>query len=661
LSDIANTDGDGSYLVNWSDVVGTTSYELQEDDSLAFSSPTVRYSGATSQYQVTGQATGRWYYRVRARNAGGDSPWSATRQVGVFPAAPALLSINNPDGDGDYLVDWSEVTGAASYELEEDDNSEFTSPTVRYTGTESRFTVSAQRTGLWYYRVRASNAGGDSAWSNTVSVAVIPPAPVLSPIGNTDGDGDYLVEWSDVAGATSYLLEEDDNSEFSSPTVRYTGAVSQFQVSGRGTGLWYYRVRAGNAGGDSPWSNMERVSVLTAAPELAPIENADGNGQYLVDWSDVTGAITYSLEEDDDPGFGSPTMRYNGVGSAYQITAQPGGTWYYRVRASNHGGDGFWSNTESANVISAAPLLNPIVNPSGSPDYLVDWESTTGAVSYQLEEDVHPAFISPTIRYEGASSQFQLSGQTTGRWYYRVRAVNAAGNSLWSNIVSAGVVPAYPVLASVINPDGEGDYLVDWGDVVGAIGYQLDEDDNRTFSSPTVRYTGAGSEYQVRGQDAGRWYYRVRASNAGGDGPWSNFETVAVLLAAPELLPISDPDKDGSYLVEWTVVLGAIAYTLEEDETLDFDSPVTRYDGMATQCEVVGQLSGQRYYRVRASNLVVDGHWSAIQSVSTPFRFYLPLLTQGPVASLQAGGEAAAGIVQTGLGIAWWSLDRRAQ
>ncbi|NIP35777.1 MAG: hypothetical protein GWN18_12490, partial [Thermoplasmata archaeon] len=112
-----------------------------------------------------------------------------------------------------------------------------------------------------------------------------------------------------------------------------------------------------------------------------------------------------------------------------------------------------------------------------------------------------------------------------------------------------GVIPAPPSLADISNPDGDGDYLLDWPDVTGATLYWVEEDDNEAFSSPTVRYTGASSEYQVYGQGAGRWYYRVRASNDFGDGAWSNTEDVGVIPAAPVLDPISNPDGDGEYVV----------------------------------------------------------------------------------------------------------------
>jgi titin len=631
LAAISNPGGDGEYLVDWSDVTGATSYEVEQADNPEFTAATAVDTVTSSQLQVYGQETGLWYYRVRSSNDGGDSTWSNTESVGVIPVTPLLAAISNPEADGEYLVDWSDVAGTTSYRLEEDDNAAFTSPTVRYSGSASEYQVSAQERGVWYYRVRASSEGGDSAWSNTKSVGVAPAAPVLAAISNLDGNRDYLVDWNDVADAASYRLEEDDNAAFSSPTVRYAGAGSQFQVYGQETGLWYYRVRASGAGGDSAWSNAQSVGVLPATPELDPITGPDEDGEYLVDWSDVVGATSYQLEEDDNPEFTSPTMRYSETNSQYQVMGQAGGTWYYRVRASNVGGDSPWSNTESVGVVPATPVLEPIENPEGSGEYLVDWDEVTGATSYRLEEDDNAGFASPTVVYAGANSQYETSAQGTSRWYYRVRASNAHGDSAWSNTQSVAVVPESPVLDPISNPDGHGAYLLDWGDVTGATSYRLEEADNPGFTSPIVRYNGINSQYQVTGQVGGTWYYRVRAGNAYGDSLWSNTESVAVLASAPALLPISNPDGQGEYVVDWNDVTGATGYQLEEDDSPDFDSPVTRYQGTATQFEVVGQRFGTWYYRVRADNDAGNGPWSAPQSawVKADFGVYLPLVLRG--------------------------------
>jgi hypothetical protein len=288
--------------------------------------------------------------------------------VGVLPpSAPTLYAISNPDGDGNYLVDWSNVSEAMGYTLQEDDNPTFSSPTTRYSGSDSQWTASGQAAGTWYYRVRASNAGGDSPWSGVQSVTVDPveppPAPTLYAIDNADGDGDYVVDWSHEGSATGYTLQEDDNAAFSSPTTRYSGSDSQWTTSDHAAGTWYYRVRASNAVGDSPWSNAESATVTPPTlptPTLYVIDNADRDGDYMVDWSDVSGATRYLLQEDDSPAFDSPTVRYNSSNSEWAASGQASGTWYYRVRASNGGGYSPWSDVQSVTVgdwVVSLPLM----------------------------------------------------------------------------------------------------------------------------------------------------------------------------------------------------------------------------------------------------------------------------------------------------------------
>ncbi len=85
---------------------------------------------------------------------------------------------------------------------------------------------------------------------------IIPNPPVLNPISNTDGDGNYTVSWSSSEGATTYTLEEDDNVGFSSPTTVYSGSSTSKNISGRDVGTYYYRVRASNAYASSDWSNV---------------------------------------------------------------------------------------------------------------------------------------------------------------------------------------------------------------------------------------------------------------------------------------------------------------------------------------------------------------------------------------------------------------------
>ncbi|PWB52280.1 MAG: hypothetical protein C3F13_12195, partial [Anaerolineales bacterium] len=617
LAPISNPDGDGGYNIEWSTVTGAISYTLEEDDNSSFSSPSISYTGTITQHVVTGQLAGTWYYRVMASNAGGNSPWSNIEVVNVRPDEPELLPISNPDWNGDYLVDWNEVAGATGYRLQEDDDPGFGTPLDRYTGPASQLDIAGQAGGTWYYRVLAINVAGDSLWSNVESTGVMPAAPSLLPIVNPDGDGDYLIDWSNVGGADSFLLEEADNSDFITPTVRYEGAASEFQVTGQATGMWYYRVQASNTYGESPWSNSETAGVVPGVPVLSSIENGDGDGDYQVGWTEVVSATSYRLQEDDNAEFTSPRVVYEGAQNGYAVTGQYYGSWYYRVLASNAGGESGWSNVEWVTVEDAppeSPVLAGISNPDGNGDYLVDWNEVGGATSYRLEEADNSSFNLPTVRYEGSLTELEVSRQPSGTWYYRVLASNAGGDSPWSNVETASVIPAAPVLLPIENADGNGDYLVDWNEMVGATGYRLQEDDNPGFTTPVDRYTGSASQFEATSQSGGNWYYRVLASNPAGESPWSNTQSVNVILV-PQMkniyMPlVSRPTPDGVNILSST-------YSYEYSDNLYIIGEVFNNTDRALA-----------WVKVKVNLFNAGGQWLADET-TYPFPFDLPAKQKG--------------------------------
>jgi hypothetical protein len=102
-------------------------------------------------------------------------------------SAPVLDEISNPGGDYNYTVSWSAVDRATSYTLEEDDNETFSSPATAYSGPDTSAAVSVGDVGTYYYRVKASNAYGESDWSNIESVVVTVPQPTCPQTGSWPG------------------------------------------------------------------------------------------------------------------------------------------------------------------------------------------------------------------------------------------------------------------------------------------------------------------------------------------------------------------------------------------------------------------------------------------------------------------------------------------
>jgi hypothetical protein len=112
LDAISNADGDGSFTVSWSSSEGATTYTLEEDTNVDFSSSTTVYSGASTSKDISGRDLGTYYYRVRASNAYASSDWSNVVWVEVTLSTPACPQAG----------EWSGTTsqgGSISFQVED--------------------------------------------------------------------------------------------------------------------------------------------------------------------------------------------------------------------------------------------------------------------------------------------------------------------------------------------------------------------------------------------------------------------------------------------------------------------------------------------------------------------------------------------------------------
>jgi len=110
-------------------------------------------------------------------------------------------------------------------------------------------------------------------------------APVLNAIDNPSGNYDYTVSWNAANKANEYTLQEDDNANFSSPTIEYQGGLTSTNVSGQDLGTYYYRVKASNEFGESGWSNVESTTVTVekpACPQTGEWRGTTGGGREIL-------------------------------------------------------------------------------------------------------------------------------------------------------------------------------------------------------------------------------------------------------------------------------------------------------------------------------------------------------------------------------------------
>ncbi|MHC4600282.1 MAG: hypothetical protein ACYS47_14875, partial [Planctomycetota bacterium] len=183
------------------------------------------------------------------------------------PLPPASITVPATSATGSYTVSWNSSAGATGYELQEDVNSSFTTAVTVYSGASTSRFISGKSSGTFYYRVRASNGAGTSGWTvGGNGCTIVPPAPPASINVPATSTGTFTISWSGSSGATSYTLEEDVNSSFTSPTVVYSGTSTARSFS-RSSGTYYYRVRANNGAGSSGWTvGATPVTIVPPAP-----------------------------------------------------------------------------------------------------------------------------------------------------------------------------------------------------------------------------------------------------------------------------------------------------------------------------------------------------------------------------------------------------------
>lgn len=191
-------------------------------------------------------------------------------------------------------------------------------------------------------------------------------------------------------------------------------------------------------------------------PPAAPTLISPSNGATSValtpnlDWSDVSGATSYSVQVSTNSGSSYNVVNQTGLTSSnYSISSgvlSNSTIYYWRVSASNSGGSSSWSSVFSFTTLAAPPtpppapmLLSPSNGATGAsltPN--LDWGDATGAASYTVQVSTNSGFSSTVVNQSGLTS----SGYTVPNgvlnngtmYYWRANATNNIGTSSWSSV-----------------------------------------------------------------------------------------------------------------------------------------------------------------------------------------------------------------------------------
>jgi len=619
----------------WQAMDGASNYRLEISSEADFSS--VLHTATTDQPSHTlsdgslNFAT-LYYWRVNASNTAGDGEWSSTWLFTTEPD-PVLPAVQlSGPGNGVESVSalpeltWQADDRATSYEIQLSPNIEFQDGTLARTSSSTSLVLDEQLgySALYYWRVRAMNETTPGAWSSVwIFTTEADPTPALPARAELIAPDNQAVEvsetptlsWSAAEGADSYTVAISGSPSFETNIVLQEG-ITQTELT-LGTALsygttYYWRVQSVNTAGTADWSLIyvfttqadptPEPTALAAAELVSPVIGAaEVTVTPTLVWRSVATATAYELQVTPSSDFSTDVFTSQQADTSAALTDLGFETTYYwRVRPIRDAETGPWSQTRIFTTESdpdqSAPLpvrvtLNAPANLSAdvaiSPELV--WLSSANAESYEIQLGIDPTFattlLAETATDTTLATSLTLAYETVHFW--RVRAVNATGNGDWSSTWSFTTQPdptppqvAPGRITQLLPADAATDVelrpVLTWQADETADGYTVEVSESPLFTSILISSTEAGTLFNA-GEDLSygtTYYWRVRASNEAGVGPWStirNFTTLSFFSPFALLGPsdgatlMIQGDENDEIVISWepapTAATASVIYT----------------------------------------------------------------------------------------------------
>ncbi|MFN0157307.1 MAG: T9SS type A sorting domain-containing protein [Bacteroidota bacterium] len=450
--------------LNWTPTGGSVTYRVQVATDSLFATGIVLddTTVATASRQVGPVAfSTKYYWKVTAKNLAGYGPssatWNFTTAIAA-PGAPALVS--PPDGAQNLpltpTLTWNAVATATSYRLQVARDTNFT----QIAFDDSSLSSASQQVGplltntSYYWRVRAKNSGGSSAFSSRFRfvTTAAPPVPlqVLPADSALRVDRSPILVWNRVPGVTAYHVQVATSAGFTTLLTNdstVTDSARQFGPYPYGARL-HWRIRSRNSAGGSEFSSSRVFTVQLQPPALAvlvsPANNAVNQAAVTtLRWQAASLAAWYHIEIALDTLMTNMFISDSSVADTARLSRlAPNSAYYWRVRGLNtEGTAGPFSVVRrftTGNVVPATPLpfspANNDTNVSRTP--MLRWVESPGAFSYRAQvsfDNLFTQIISDDSTLTDNEYQPGLLLPNTP-YYWRVRARGTAGNSPYSII-----------------------------------------------------------------------------------------------------------------------------------------------------------------------------------------------------------------------------------
>lgn len=345
-------------------------------------------------------------------------------------------------------LSWNADDRAETYRIQLANDPDFGSPLIEESTSEAEWelTDSLAFESTWYWRVRAVNESADGDWSDTWSfITVVEPGMVALEL--PDDSATYVnalpsFSWASVDGVDYYDFQLASDSAFTSLTADLedlTETSTQIADTLEPLTTYFWRVRSGNIGGKSGWSDP--WSFTTVDLPAAPILQSPADSTLHLDppvafaWADADRAEEYRIRiYANDMATESLVVDSLLTDTTFSFgNLSHINTYHWTVAGRNSAGEGPSSPSSLFTMRIPAPVLS-----TPGPDEQdvirypeLAWEPVENATGYVVELAQDSLFDASAMWHEITEDNSVMTGPLQWRttYYWRTYAIGDTDTS----------------------------------------------------------------------------------------------------------------------------------------------------------------------------------------------------------------------------------------
>lgn len=617
-------------------------------------------------------------FRVRAfRGTGTDPAYSAyTNTVSATPIAPTAAP-TGPSGlsasigtAGTINLVWTDnATVEDGFFIEESTDGGTTFTDIDGVGPNVTAYAASGLAPLTSYtfRIRATNAFGDSTESNAVVAVTSSAEAIVAPsnlVAVANVSGQVVLTWTDNSNnEASFYIEDstDGGFEFDSAGTAPANATGLTIGSLTAGGSYAFRIYAISTTGDqSGFSNVATATPATpVSPPTVPTSLSTisvSATEVDVSWVDnSTSEDGFSIEQSIDGG--STFTPIDSVGpniTTYASQDLSAATNYvFRVQAFNAAGNSNYTNaagvTTPTGTIPAAPSGLMAAAASGTQVDLTWLDNSADESGFAIEQSTDGTNFTAITTTDPDATTFAVQGLNPSTpYYFRIRATGTGGSSVYTSIVSATTTNVPLAITGVpitgVAGTSVGGVLAMFtdsraGDTPSAFSATIDWGVDPIAAGTVTAANGVFSvsgnySYSVGGN------YSLTITITRNDGETTNsvsYATITDPTPTTPANPVASASNDG-ISVSWDGVSGATSYLILRSatgQTGSFLQIGATSDGVTMQYfDAISQAHATYYYEVQSKNTAGTSAPSAV--VSATMADQAPVAVDDPSADVLA-------------------------